>query len=296
MYTVITLFAYLIDRIFGEFSFIKHPVSYMGDYILWFESRYYRDSVWRGVVLVVSLLVLTFGVVDGLELLVDSFVVNPWIQVGLYAVIASMSIASRMLHDAVNDLIDNPHRIQYLVSRDTQNLTPSDVNKAGIETYAENLSDGVIAPLLYLWLFGLKGAFLYKAINTLDSMVGYRHERYERFGKVAAYLDDVANYLPARITAVLIALLMGSKEALHGFYAQGKSHDSPNAGHPIAAMGLALGVKLGGDTFYFGKLKKKAIFGTGKGEIEVEDIQRSLALRWRLDLLIVLTLGVLLWI
>jgi adenosylcobinamide-phosphate synthase len=196
-----------------------------------------------------------------------------------------------MLYASVKDIIKNPHHIKYLVSRDTKALSRSDINKASIETYAENFSDGVIAPLFYLILFGVEGAFVYKAINTLDSMVGYRNERYEKFGKVSALLDDVANYLPARLTAITIALLMISKKSLFEFYAYGKKHDSPNAGHPISAMALAIGVKLGGDTVYFGKLKKKAIFGEGRREITNEDIEKALSFRWRFNLFLVVILG-----
>jgi len=295
MYTSVTLFAYLMDRLFGEFSFVKHPVSYMGEYIQWFEENHYQDSTKRGLILSFTLLLITFGMVHSLNLYIG-YMPNIYVQTGLYALIASTTISSRMLYDAVKDIIEHPIHIKYLVSRDTKHLSPSNINKAAIETYAENLSDGVIAPLFYLWLFGIDGAFIYKAINTLDSMVGYRNERYEKFGKVSAIMDDMVNYIPARITAVLIALLMGSQKALRGFYQQGKKHDSPNAGHPIAAMGLAIGVRLGGDTVYFGKLKKKATFGEGKYEIKKEDILKALALRWRLDLFILLVLGVVLWI
>ena len=197
-----------------------------------------------------------------------------------------------MLYDSVYDIIKNPSHIKYLVSRDTSQLSSSDINKAGVETYAENFSDGVVAPLFYMLLFGLEGAFIYKAINTLDSMVGYRNERYEKFGKFSAKLDDVANYIPARLTALIIGVLMLSKQALFYFYSYGKKHDSPNAGHPISAMALAIGVKLGGDTVYFGKLKKKAFFGEGREEITSSDIELALKLRTRFDLFILL-LGVL---
>jgi len=124
-------------------------------------------------------------------------------------------------------------------------------------------------------------------------MVGYRNEHYEKFGKVSALLDDLVNFIPARITALLIAILMGSKKSFLNFYSYGKKHDSPNAGHPIAAMALALGVKLGGDTSYFGKIKKKAWFGEGREEIKTQDIQKALTFQWRLDIFIILTLGVL---
>ena len=290
----ITSLAYLIDKIFGEFSFIRHPVVIMGDYIKWFEKRFYRDSVVRGFLLTLTLLILVYCTVF-LTLALLSGWGHPDLQLFIMGVIGSTTIASNMLYASVKDLIKNPHHIKYLVSRDTKALSSSDINKAGVETYAENMSDGVIAPLFYLLLFGLEGAFIYKAINTLDSMVGYRNERYEKFGKFSAILDDVVNYIPSRITALLIALLMLSPKTLFNFYKYGKKHDSPNAGHPISAMALAIGVQLGGDTLYFGKLKKKANFGGGRVEIESRDILKALSFQWRLDILLFLVLGVVLW-
>lgn len=286
----IGLLAYLIDRIFGEFGFIRHPVVIMGDYIKWFEKHFYADAIVRGVFLTLSLLLLVFTVSVLLSLGL-SLIDNTYLQLLLTAVIASTTIASKMLYEAVSDIIENPHHIKYLVSRDTENLSASDINKAAIETYAENLSDGVIAPLFYLLLFGLEGALLYKAINTLDSMVGYRNERYENFGKFSAKFDDVVNYLPARLTALLIALLMGSKKAWQ-FYPYGRKHSSPNAGHPIAAMALAIGVKLGGKTSYFGKIKAKPYFGEGEKEIRTLHVQKALVFSRRFDILLFIFLGV----
>ena len=256
----------------------------MGDYIKWFEKKFYKDSVFRGFLLTITLILIVWLTVGSISSNINHL--PTYANIILSALIASTTIASKMLYDSVKDIINNPQHIKYLVSRDTKELTPSDINKAAIETYGENLSDGVIAPLFYLLLFGLEGAFIYKAINTLDSMVGYRNKRYEKFGKVSAILDDIANYIPARITAVLIALLMGSKKALFSFYSYGKKHDSPNAGHPISAMALAIGIKLGGNTVYFGKLKKKAFFGEGREEIKIEDIERALKFQYFFDGLI----------
>ncbi len=286
----LTLFSYLIDRIFGEFSFIRHPVVIMGDYIKWFEKHFYKDNIIRGVWLIFSLLFFTYIIVH-IFVLFLSGLGHPYLQVFLFSIIGSTTIASKMLYDSVYDIIKNPSHIKYLVSRDTSHLSSSDINKAGVETYAENFSDGVVAPMLYMLLFGLEGAFIYKAINTLDSMVGYRNEHYEKFGKFSAIVDDVANYIPARITAILIGLLMFSKKSLLHFYSYGKKHDSPNAGHPISSMAIAIGVKLGGDTVYFGKLKKKAFFGDGRDNISSNDIYLALKLRNRFDLFILL-LGV----
>jgi adenosylcobinamide-phosphate synthase len=295
MFVNVALFAYLIDKIFGEFSSKKHPVVYMGGYIKWFEEKFYKDDIKRGAVLAITLIALTFLIIHSVTLYIE-YMPNIYVQIVLFSIVASTTISANMLYNSVKDIIDNPTNIKYLVSRDTKYLSPSDINKASIETYAENLSDGVIAPLFYLILFGIDGAFIYKAINTLDSMVGYRNDKYEKFGKVSAKLDDIVNYIPARITAVLIAILMGSKKALIEFYKYGKKHDSPNAGLSISAMALALAIRLGGDTIYFGKLKKKAWFGDGRVEIKKEDISKALSLQWRLDIFIILVLGIAIWV
>ena len=280
------IFAYLIDRVFGEFRLVKHPVIYMGDYIKWFEDNFYRDTIFRGAILTITLIFITFLISHSITISID-YIDNIYIQLFIFSIVASTTISSKMLYDSVKDIIKNPKNIRYLVSRDTENLTKSDINKSAIESYAENLSDGVVAPLFYLILFGIDGAFIYKAVNTLDSMVGYRNGRYENFGKVSAIVDDIANYIPARVTAVIISILMFSKKALFNFYKYGKKHDSLNAGLPISAMALAIDVRLGGDTYYFGKLKKKPYFGDGKSKIEEYDILKALTFRKKFDLLIV---------
>ena len=286
----IAFLAFIIDRVFGEFSFFKyykHPVEFMGDFILWFEKKFYSDSIIRGTVLTLALLSLICAVVFCIEYLIDN--------IFILSLIASSGIASKMLYESVKDIIYNPSNIKYLVSRDTKNLSNSDINKAAIETYAENLSDGVIAPLFYLILFGLYGLFIYKGINTLDSMVGYRNDKYEKFGKFSAGLDDIVNFIPSRITAVLISILIFSKEAFLKCWRYGKLHKSPNAGYPISAMGLAIGVKLGGDTSYFGKISKKPYFSTGKDEITSYDIKSALKFKTRFDLFFIVIAGYFIW-
>ncbi len=209
------------------------------------------------------------------------------------ALLCSFAISSKMLYESVKNVIissDPKLAVSMLVSRDTKDMSSSDVNKASIETYAENLSDGVIAPLFYLVLFGIIGAFIYKAINTLDSMVGYRNTKFEKYGKFSAKLDDIVNYIPARITALLISILLLSNKALKKFYSYGKNHESLNAGHPISAMALAINIKLGGPTSYFGKIKKKPYFGNGKENIEKEDVLNALKIKTRLDSFLILIL------
>ena len=282
MYFDIAFIAFFIDRVFGEFGFIKHPVIFMGDFIKWFEKRYYQDSITRGFLLTLSLLAIIFIITFTITYFIDNIFV--------LGVIASMGIASKMLYDSVKDIIDNPTHIKYLVSRDTKELSSSDINKAAIETYGENLSDGVIAPLFYLSLFGIVGLFLYKGINTLDSMVGYRNNRYENFGKFSAKLDDAVNYIPSRITALLILLLYGKLNLIKKIFQNGKLHESPNAGYPIAAIGFTTQVRLGGDTSYHGILKKKPFFGGGKAKIVSDDIKKALGFRDRFDIVGVIVL------
>ncbi len=295
MYYEVALIAYILDRVFREFEelkFFKHPIILMGNYISWFQKYFYKDSIFRGVLLTSSLLFIVF-IVSYLLSLFDNILVQGFL--------ASFTLSSKLLYDSVKDVVSSDdinikrEKISMLVSRDTKELSDSDINKAAIETYGENLSDGVIAPLFYLLCFGIVGAFIYKAVNTLDSMVGYRNEKYEKFGKFSARVDDVLNFIPARITAILISILFFSLKALLEFKKYGKKHDSFNAGLPISALALAINVKLGGPTSYFGKLKDKPYFGDGKEIIEKEDVLKALSLRNRLDIfiIIVLVLGVL---
>lgn len=276
----ITIIAYLIDKFFGEFQSFRHPVAYMGDMITFYEKHFYKDSIFSGLGLVLFM-IFTIGSI-GVALAAFFSHLHFFLILILSALIASMFIAHNMLYNAVANILITPNKhqeIAMLVSRDTQNMSESDIYKAAIETYAENLSDGVVAPIFYLLFFGLPGILIYKAINTMDSMVAYRNERYEKFGKAAAHLDDIANYIPARITALLI-MLFAKQKNLFAFYENGKKHESPNAGHPITAMALALGIKLGGDTSYFGKIKQKPHFGEGKEEITQEDVKAALNI-WR---------------
>ena len=290
LYAETALVAYLVDRIFGEFRFIRHPVVLMGGYIKYYEKHFYKDSIASGALLTLSLTTITYLFVSLFVTTCSLLPIPSYLLPILYGIVASTTIASKMLHDAVEEIITHPKRIKYLVSRDTQNLSPSDINKAAVETYAENLSDGVIAPLFWLLIFGLPGAFVYKAVNTLDSMVGYRTPRYEKFGKASAHLDDLLNYIPARITALLILLLSPKCYTSPTFYPllstlshQASRHDSPNAGYPITAMAWALDIRLGGPTRYFGTVKDKPYFGMGREEITTEDIRRALAFGRRMD-------------
>ncbi|WP_373035680.1 adenosylcobinamide-phosphate synthase CbiB [Sulfurimonas sp.] len=277
------LLAYFIDRLFGEFKFIKHPVIIIGGLITFFEERFYKNTVFRGLLLVLFVLGSVSLISVGIYLYLAQ--INIALNIIISSFLASMFLAHRMLYDSVKEVLVSQNKkevISMLVSRDTAQMNESDIYKASIETYAENLSDGVIAPLFYLTLFGLPGIIIYKAVNTMDSMVGYRNKKYENYGKVAAKLDDIANYIPARITAVLIMFLFKQKD-IFSFYKDGQKHDSPNAGYPITAMALGLGISLGGDTYYFGELKKKPYFGEGTKEIKEADVKKALSIRNKTD-------------
>ncbi len=287
---LITLFAYFIDRVFGEFKFIKHPIVIIGELISFFEEKFYKNSIFRGLLLVIFVIAIVSFISIAIFLYLNEM--NQNINIIISSFLASMFIAHKMLYDSVKDILTSENKkeaVSMLVSRDTQQMSESDIYKASIETYAENLSDGVIAPLFYLLLFGLPGIIIYKAINTMDSMVGYKNEKYDNYGKAAAILDDIVNYIPARITATIIMILFAKRD-IFSFYKYGKKHDSPNAGHPISAMALCVGVSLGGDTYYFSKLKQKAYFGSGRKEIEKEDLNRALSIRNKIDLFIFLLL------
>lgn len=291
------LLALLIDRVFGEFLGRAHPVIGIGKLISEFERRFYRDEVRRGGVLVLSVLLIVLilaGIVTAILIALPL-----WLSLILSSVIASTLFAHRMLYDSVRALINNPQPQQalaMLVSRDTAQLNQSDCYKAGMETYAENLSDGVIAPLFYFVLLGLPGLVVYKAINTLDSMVGYRTERYERYGKIAARLDDLVNWIPARLTAGLI-LLLNKKYVFKDVWRQARGHASPNAGYPIAAMAWACKAQLGGPTHYFGELHEKPLFGDPDTvhEVDAAHLKCALSNRTPIDfsLLLIILFGML---
>lgn len=288
---LIALLAYIIDRIFGEFQYIKHPIIYIGELISFFEDRFYKDSIVRGLFLVIFITITVSVIAFILEYCFG--MLNNFLNIILSSVVASMFLAHKMLYDSVKEILssqDKKTAISMLVSRDTDVMSESDIYKASIETYAENLSDGVIAPLFYLSVFGLPGVIIYRAINTMDSMVGYRNPKYENYGKTAAILDDIANYIPSRFTAILIMILFQHRD-IFLFFKDGSKHDSPNAGHPITAMALSLDIKLGGPTYYFSKLKDKPYFGGGRIDIQASDLKQALSIRRRVDFAVYIVLG-----
>ena len=166
-------------------------------------------------------------------------------------------------------------QVARIVGRDTSQLTDNEIRKAALETLAENLSDGVIAPMFWLLLLGVPGMAAYKMINTLDSMIGYRTERYKRFGTAAARIDDAANYIPARLTALLMIAVAGKPELLKFVARNGKRHASPNSGYPEAALAGILNCRFGGGHYYFNEYFDTPFIGDNDRQLTKNDLRKA---------------------
>ena len=183
-------------------------------------------------------------------------------------------------------------QVARIVGRDTSALSAQEVRTAALETLAENLSDGVVAPLFWYLLLGVPGMLAYKMVNTLDSMVGYKNERYRRFGCFAARLDDVANYIPARLTALLMILVSGRFSLLRFVGKYGSRHASPNSGYPEAALAGILNCRFGGPHYYFGEEVWKPFIGNNERALTTEDMKKAVCVNRQAEVLMV----VLVWL
>lgn len=285
---------FVLDAIFGDPAWLPHPVVLMGKAITALEKRLRaqfpqtpQGELCGGAVLAAVLPVGTFLITAlvcrlaaALHPLAGLAVQMFWCAQALAA--KGLAQESRNVYKELQkqDLPAARKAVARIVGRDTQNLTAEGVTKAAVETVAENASDGVIAPLLYMLLGGAPLALCYKAVNTMDSMVGYKNERYLYFGRAAAKLDDAANYLPARMAALLLAgaaALTGqdARGALRIWRRDRRSHASPNSAQTEAVMAGALGVQLAGPASYFGKLYEKPTIGDALRPVEPGDILRA---------------------
>ena len=185
-------------------------------------------------------------------------------------------------------------RLSWIVGRETNQLNEQQIRVATFETMSENLSDGVIAPLFYFLILGVPGAMTYKMINTLDSMIGYKNDRYFWFGKFAAKLDDVANYIPSRITALLMLIVQFKLNGVSFIFREGKKHSSPNAGYPEAALACILNCQFGGPNYYHGKLVDKPFIGSNNRKIEHREIKKVARINYAVSILFsIIIIGVL---
>ncbi len=188
-------------------------------------------------------------------------------------------------------------RLSWIVGRDTSALNEQQIRIATLETMSENLSDGIIAPLFYFVCFGVPGIMAYKMINTLDSMIGYKNDRYEQFGKFAAILDDVVNYIPSRITAILILVVQFKIKGVFFVFKEGKKHSSPNAGYPEAALAYVINCQFGGPNFYGGKIYKKPFIGTNNRLIQHQEINKVANINYASSIVfVIVSVLVFLWL
>ena len=274
--TLIVLFAVLLDLVLGDPRALPHPVVAIGRLISFLEPLL-RRGFGNARVAGVMLLATTVGVSYGTAALILhlAYAVSPAAGFLAALYLAWVSLAARSLHlesgkvaKALRqgDLPGARLALSYIVGRETAELDEQEIVRGAVETVAENTGDGVIAPLCYLMLGGPALAIAYKAVNTLDSMVGYKNERYLEFGWASARFDDLANYLPARLTGVLMVLAapicaLSGSGAWRIMLRDGRNHSSPNSGFPEAAAAGALGVRLGGANRYFGRMVEKPAIG-----------------------------------
>lgn len=295
------LLAVILDLLIGDPHNYPHPVRLIGSLIQFYERQCRKcidNDMLGGLCTLCAVLITVFCVVIGIFTALATL--SLYLQsiaavLVLYTCIAIKDLRheAKMVYDAVEtgDIDVSRKQVARIVGRDTTELTEKGVIKATVETVAENLSDGVIAPLFWAIIVGIfagilglnalnwaaYGAIIYKAINTMDSMIGYKNEKYFYFGRCAAYLDDYVNFLPARITGfiiVFLAFILGKngKRSANVFLRDRQKHTSPNAGHPEAAIAGMLGVELGGPSVYFGKIVQKPSIGEAVREIENIDI------------------------
>ncbi len=283
---------FLLDLLFGDPQGMPHPVRLIGNWISFWDKKLNRaeDSARaqknKGLLLVVLVAVGTGVCVSAI--LICAYLLHPAVGVAVEGVLTYYALAMHSLKKESmkvyfalreHDLEKARAAVSMIVGRDTERLTEEGVAKAAIETVAENTSDGVIAPMLYLAVGGPILGYIYKAINTMDSMIGYKNDKYINFGRAAAKLDDLVNLIPSRLSAffLLAASVVANYDFRHGIYIFKRdrfNHASPNSAQTESACAGILNIRLAGDAYYFGKLCKKPYIGDANREVECEDIRR----------------------
>ena len=277
------LIGWTADKLLGDPELLPHPVVLFGKLIAAGERRlnHGKRRRMKGAALAVTLIAVTFGATAGLIAL--SGMASPALRTAVEAVMIFYCLAGTTLIREVKGVFaaldvsteQGRKQVARIVGRDTSQLTDNEIRKAALETLAENLSDGVIAPMFWLLLLGVPGMAAYKMINTLDSMIGYRTERYKRFGTAAARIDDAANYIPARLTALLMIAVAGKPELLKFVARNGKRHASPNSGYPEAALAGILNCRFGGGHYYFNEYFDKPFIGDNDRQLTKNDLRKA---------------------
>ena len=284
---------FILDLIIGDPHGLYHPIRLVGNLIGLLEKHMNKksDSPDRQMVMgwLMALIVITLSSGIPLLLLLLAYRIHPVCGLVLETVMCWQLLATKSLKDESmkvyrklkkHDLQGSRHAVSMIVGRDTEVLDETGVTKAAVETVAENTSDGVIAPMFYMAIGGAFLGWMYKSINTMDSMVAYKNDRYLYFGRIPAYLDDIANYIPARLAGLLMVLAsflvrLDGTHAFAIFKRDRYNHASPNSAQTEAVMAGALNVQLAGDAWYFGELHKKKTIGDDIRPVEAEDIVRA---------------------
>lgn len=298
---------FVLDLLIGDPMNWPHIVRFYGMVIAGLEKLLYpiRNKTLGGILLVILELVICTGLPAGILYL--SCQVSPWLYFVVETLLVWQCLATKSLQRESKKVFTaleedgveaGRKAVSMIVGRDTQNLSEEGVVKAAVETVAENTADGVAAPIFYIALFGALGGCFYKAVNTMDSMIGYKNDRYAHFGTAAAKLDDVMNFIPARLcalTMILAAFLCGmdGKNAWRIFKRDRYNHASPNSAQTESVMAGALGIRLAGDAYYFGKLHKKPFIGDARRPVERRDILRSHTLLYVTSVLLLVMTGIL---
>lgn len=291
---VALVMGYILDLIFGDPYWMPHPVRFIGNLISILEKviRRFMPKTKRGEYIggiILTVMVVSISIVIPLVIILMAKSINTYLALTVetfmcYQILAtkSLKVESMKVYDelAKNDLPSARKAVSMIVGRDTKDLTFSGVAKAAVETVAENTSDGIIAPMIFIAIGGAPMGFFYKAINTMDSMVGYKNEKYMNFGRFAAKLDDVVNYLPARISAYQMILSSfflryDYKNAFKIYKRDRYNHASPNSAQTESVCAGALDVQLAGNAYYFGKLYEKPTIGDNIREINYDDIKKA---------------------
>jgi len=303
---LIPLFALSLDTVIGDPRSKFHPVVLIGNLISLLERILLRADhspvrkYMGGAVLVIAVLGLVYSVAWLLTALM--FYAGPFFGIAGSALLLSFTITPRSLAEAgreIKGFLDNGnlelarYKVGWIVGRDTDKLTVPEITRATVETVAENIVDGIIAPLFYFALGGVPLAFLYRAVNTMDSMIGYRNSKYKEFGMIAARTDDVFNYMPARITGVLLIiaayiLRYDATRAVATIFRDAAKHPSPNSGIPESAVAGALRVQLGGLNYYGGIASDRARMGDTLQELAPEHINKTINLMYLTTIVFVL--------
>lgn len=293
------LIGWIFDLLLGDPAWLPHPVVGFGKLISFFEHRFNGGS-WRktkGAVISVLLIALVFTATYFLLHILSitsHFLLKGLVEtIFIFFCLAGTTLIRevRAVFLALDcSLEDGRRQVARIVGRDTSELSAQEVRVAALETLAENLSDGVIAPLFWYAVLGVPGMLAYKMVNTLDSMIGYKTERYKDFGCWAAHIDDVANYVPARLTAILILLANGKKLVTNSLfvYKNGRNHASPNSGYPEAALAGILNCRFGGPHYYFGQLFDKPYIGTNDRLLTTDDMRKAVRINRIAEVLMII--------